>query len=63
MEASNASIRAIGSGSRTIEVTYHQNGTASRISSGKARVVIIRLVVDGLTFAVSSRGVDVRVAP
>ena len=31
------------------------------MSSGKARVVMIRLVVDGLTFAVSSRGVGLLV--
>jgi hypothetical protein len=41
-------------------VTYHQYGTASRISSGKARVVTSRRVLEGLTFAVSSAGVALR---
>jgi hypothetical protein len=60
MEDSRAAIRSVGSGSRTIEVTYHQYGTASRMSSGKARVVTNRRVLEGLTLAVSSAGVALR---
>ena len=41
-------------------MTYHQYGTARRISSGKAIVVMIRRVVDGLTLRVSSAGVALR---
>jgi len=63
VDDSKAAIRSIGSGSRTIEVTYHQYGTASRMSSGKARVVTIRRGVEGLTFAVSSAGVALRGLP
>jgi hypothetical protein len=40
-----------------MEVTYHQYGTARRMSKGKARVVTIRRFVDGLTAAVISAGV------
>ena len=41
-------------------MTYHQYGTARRMSSGKAIVVTIRRVADGLTFRVSSAGVALR---
>jgi hypothetical protein len=44
-----------------MEVVYHQKGTASRINSGNARVVTSRLLVGGLTAAVSSAGVGRRV--
>lgn len=60
VDDSRASIRAIGSGRRTIEVTYHQYGTARSMSSGKASVVTIRRVVDGFTFLVISAGVTPR---
>jgi len=46
-----------------MEVTYHQYGTASSMRSGKARVVTIRRVVEGLTFAVSSADVGLRILP
>ena len=63
VDDSKAAIRSIGSGSRTIEVTYHQYGTASSMSSGNARVVTSRRVVEGLTFAVSSADVGLRGLP
>jgi hypothetical protein len=44
-------------------VTYHQYGTARRMSSGNAIVVTIRRVVEGLTFRVSSAGVALRLLP
>ena len=44
-------------------MTYHQYGTARRMSSGKAIVVTIRRVVEGLTFRVSSAGVILRPLP
>lgn len=44
-------------------MTYHQYGTESRMSSGKARVVTSRRVIEGLTFAVSSADVGLRVPP
>ena len=63
VDDSRAAIRSVGSGSRTIEVTYHQYGIASRMSSGKARVVTMRRVVEGLTFAVRSADVGIRGLP
>ena len=44
-------------------MTYHQYGTARRMSSGKAIVVTIRRVVEGLTLRVSSAGVILRPPP
>ena len=44
-------------------MTYHQYGTARRMSSGNAIVVTIRRVVEGLTFRVSSAGVVLRLLP
>jgi hypothetical protein len=63
VDDSSAAIRSVGSGSRTIEVTYHQYGTASRMSSGKAKVVTNRRVLEGLTVAVSSAWVALRGLP
>jgi hypothetical protein len=57
VDRSRASIRSIGRGRRTIEVTYHQNGTARRMSNGKAKVVTRRRFVEGLIAAVISAGV------
>jgi len=55
-ETSRAAIRAVGSGSRTIEVVYHQKGIARRIRRGKERVTVSRRRVEGLRAAVTSEG-------
>jgi hypothetical protein len=57
------SIRSTGSGSRSIEVVYHQNGRARSRRRGKDRVVNSRERVDGFSVAMDSVGVVERALP
>jgi len=55
-EASRAAIRAVGSGSLSIDVVYHQKGTAKRMSKGKERVTASRMKDLGLSVEANSEG-------
>lgn len=56
---SKVDILPSGSGNLSMEVVYHQNGTARSMSSGKARMMARRRLGEGLMEAVSSAGVFV----
>ena len=49
-------MRPVGSGSRSMEVVYHQNGKARRIRRGNERVTRRRNEVEGLSLAVIADG-------
>lgn len=56
---SKSDILVSGSGSLSMEVVYHQNGTARSMSSGKERMMARRRLGEGLIEAVISAGVFV----
>lgn len=56
---SKADILVSGSGSLSMEVVHHQNGTARSMSSGKERMMARRRLGEGLMEAVISAGVFV----
>lgn len=49
-------MRAVGRGTRSIDVVYHQNGTASRKRTGNDRMMSKRSGRDGFSAAVASLG-------
>lgn len=55
---SRAWILAAGRGRRSIDVVYHQNGTANRIMSGNDSTTRSRFLTVGLILAVTSGGVS-----
>lgn len=57
---SKADILLSGSGILSMEVVYHQNGTARSMSSGKERMIARRRLGEGLIEAVISAGVFVK---